>query len=74
MPRSQCRHRPLTVPVPSSPLPERPLPGAERKLILEIGRFRFCPIPLNKSSFEVIAASGVGDRGHAGERRAASGC
>jgi hypothetical protein len=26
--------------------------GAERKLLVEIGCFRFCPIPLNKSVFE----------------------
>jgi hypothetical protein len=48
--------------------------SAHWKPNVQIGSFRFCPIPLNKSSFEVIAASGVGDRGHAGERRVASGC
>src|SRR5213082_3396417 len=31
--------------------------GAERKLTAVVDYFRFCPIPLNKSSFEVIAAT-----------------
>ena len=34
--------------------------GAQRKLISEIGYFRSCPIPLKKSSFEVIAAVRIG--------------
>jgi hypothetical protein len=40
--------------------------------MFEIRGFRFCPIPLKKSSFEMIAAASIGSGGRAGNKRVAS--
>jgi hypothetical protein len=67
--------RQASISLTNEPPPLDPLEneiGAERKAMFEIGCFRFCPIPLKKSSFEVIGAASIGKGGRAGNRRVPS--